>query len=99
MFDSQKETVIVYNEKFITWKLNKLRKHGFTFNTTSDTEVLINGYKFWGIDVVKLNGMFALAIIDLKTKKLLIARDRAGEKPLLSLQYEFLSFSSELNVY
>jgi len=56
---------------------------GWAFRTTSDTEVLMKAWRQWGVRMFdKLNGMFAFAIYDKKQKKLLLARDIAGEKPL-----------------
>jgi asparagine synthase (glutamine-hydrolysing) len=71
---------------------------GHTFRTKSDTEVLINGYRQWGIDLLpKLLGMFALAIADRPKRELVLARDRFGEKPLLYLDdRRGTSFASEL---
>jgi asparagine synthase (glutamine-hydrolysing) len=61
----------------------ELEGNGFVFRTNSDTEVIVHGYKMWGVDVLHhLNGMFGLAIWDEKRKKLLLARDRMGIKPL-----------------
>ncbi|PIF59332.1 asparagine synthase (glutamine-hydrolyzing) [Flavobacterium sp. 2] len=55
---------------------------GHKFNTKSDTEVLLFGYREWGGDVVsKLNGMFAFAIFDTVSNKIFCARDRVGVKP------------------
>ena len=71
---------------------------GHQFRTQSDTEVLINGYRQWGIDVLpKLLGMFAFAIADRPKRELLLARDRFGEKPLLYLDDgRGTTFASEL---
>jgi asparagine synthase (glutamine-hydrolysing) len=71
---------------------------GHQFRTHSDTEVLINGYRQWGIDLLpKLLGMFAFAIADRPKRELLLARDRFGEKPLLYLDDERgTTFASEL---
>ncbi|WP_242131024.1 asparagine synthase (glutamine-hydrolyzing) [Aestuariivivens marinum] len=55
---------------------------GYSFTTTSDTEVLIIGYKVWGKGVLdKINGMFAFSIYDSNTNKIFSARDRLGVKP------------------
>jgi len=62
-----------------------LKKSGHRFRTDhSDTEVLIHGYKKWGIDglVKRLDGMFAFAIWDDANKRLYIVRDRIGIKPV-----------------
>jgi asparagine synthase (glutamine-hydrolysing) len=59
----------------------ELKEHGIEFETTSDTEVLLKSFIFWGIECFnKLNGMFAFAIR--WGNKILVARDIAGEKPL-----------------
>lgn len=69
----------VYNFLEIKEELIKL---GYQFNTKSDTEVLLIGYKEWGADIVKkLNGMFAFAIFDTVLNKIFCARDRVGVKP------------------
>ncbi len=63
----------------------QLEAAGHTFRTDhSDTEVLIHGYKEWGIDglVERLIGMFAFAIWDVRKKRLTIVRDRVGIKPV-----------------
>lgn len=77
---------------------NTLKSLGFEFNTTTDTEVILNGYRAWGKEVLnKLNGMFSFCIYDHKKNSLFIARDRAGEKPLYyQLKNNIFKFSSEL---
>lgn len=62
---------------------DELRALGHTFHTESDTEVILAGYRQWGIDVQnKLNGMWAFALWDFQKRQLLLSRDRMGEKPL-----------------
>jgi asparagine synthase (glutamine-hydrolysing) len=60
----------------------ELKQNGYFFKTTSDTEVLLNSYDFWGEDCVsKFNGMWSFAIYDKKANKLFCSRDRFGVKP------------------
>ena len=71
---------------------------GHSFNTQSDTEVLVHGYEEWGEDVVeRLNGMFAFAVLDRRKGAVLLARDRMGIKPLhYAIDGKRLVFASEL---
>ncbi len=83
MSDREKSVWIVFNGEIYNFPQlrDELEGYGHVFQTKSDTEVIIHGYKQWGADVLNhLNGMFGLAIWDEKKKKLLIARDPMGIK-------------------
>ena len=71
---------------------------GHSFNTQSDTEVLVHGYEEWGEAMVeRLNGMFAFAVLDRRRGSVLLARDRMGIKPLhYAIDGRRLVFASEL---
>ncbi|MBZ0310667.1 MAG: asparagine synthase (glutamine-hydrolyzing) [Anaerolineae bacterium] len=75
-----------------------LELQGFHFRTDSDTEVIVHGYCAYGSEIVKhLRGMFAAAIWDVPNQRLLLARDRAGKKPLYYAHLpEGLFFASEI---
>lgn len=76
----------------------ELISYGFTFRTKTDTEVIINAYLKWGFDCLKkFNGMWAIAIWDMRTDTLFLARDRFGVKPVYYTHKDsFFSFSSEI---
>lgn len=79
-----KHLTVVYNGEIYNFKniKNELEVLGYSFQTTSDTEVLIKGYDAWGKKVLdKLNGMFAFAIYDTVKQEVFCARDRLGVKP------------------
>lgn len=86
----------IYNYLELRLELEAL---GYNFSTSSDTEVLLRAYEFWGHDCfTRLEGAFAVAIFDKTENKLILARDRFGEKPLYySKQNERLSFGSTLD--
>lgn len=75
----------------------EMEQTGSIFRTTSDSEVLLEGYARWGYSVFeRLDGMFALALFDTHTGNLLLARDRLGEKPLFYAHTtDYIGFSSE----
>ena len=76
----------------------QLESNGHLFLTRSDTEVIVHGYQEWGIELVQhLNGMFAFAVWDARHRRLLMARDRVGKKPLYyTVNQNRFMFASEL---
>src|SRR5690348_12512307 len=100
LFNEMRDVICVcngelYNFKSLTPELQRL---GHVFATGSDIEVALHGYESWGDGVFRrLNGMFALAIWDGRQKRLLLARDRLGKKPLYYTIHDgVLAFASEL---
>jgi len=79
---------------------NDLILKGLKFHTTSDTEVLLKSYIVYGINFFKkIEGMWSFAIWDKKKSKLVLARDRFGEKPLYySIHSDGVYFSSDIRV-
>lgn len=104
--DSTGRYWITFNGEIYGFKELKeeLKKGGIVFNSSSDTEVLIEGFKIWGIERLcqRVNGMFAFAIWDNFKKLLYLARDRLGEKPIYFTRIEnelrFSSYSKSLYV-
>jgi len=78
----------------------ELKRHliGYPFQTDSDTEVIIAAYLTWGDDFAKhLSGMFSIAVYDHERKRVILARDHIGKKPLyFSYGNGFLAFGSEI---
>ncbi len=101
MFNEDGSVVVVFNGEIYNFPdlRTTLQKYGHAFHTQSDTEVLVHAYEQWGRDMLsKLNGMFAFAVYDRKKRKLLLARDRLGVKPLYYYSGEnVFVFASELN--
>jgi asparagine synthase (glutamine-hydrolysing) len=87
----------IYNYRALR---DELSSRGHAFHTRSDTEVLVHGYEEYGDDFIEhLNGMFAFAIWDRKRRRVLLARDRSGIKPLYyTYENGVLAFGSELKV-
>src|SRR5947209_6081456 len=70
----------IYNHRELRRELEQL---GYRFFSTSDTEVILKAYAQWGRDcVTRLFGMFAFALYEHESRRLLLARDRLGIKPL-----------------
>ena len=94
------EYVIVYNgELYNTPQLRaELEKLGHHFVGRSDTEVLLHSYAQWGQNCLdKLNGIFAFAVWEKHNRKLFLARDRMGVKPLFYMEHQGgLLFASEM---
>ena len=98
--DSGETYVIVYNgELYNTRELrHALQSLGHSFHSHSDTEVVLHAYAQYGSDCLqKMNGIFAFAIWEEKKKRLFLARDRIGVKPLFyKLHQGGLLFASEM---
>ncbi|NOU13661.1 MAG: asparagine synthase (glutamine-hydrolyzing) [Methylococcaceae bacterium] len=88
----------IYNYKELRTELLGL---GYLFYTDSDTEVVLRAYEAWGEDCQhRFNGMWAFAIWDATNRKLLLSRDRLGEKPLLYAQDgDTFLFASEAKAF
>lgn len=85
MFDRTGALSITFNGEIYNYRdlRDALRKDGHEFRTATDTEVVLESYRRWGVDfVTRLNGMFAFGLYDSERRRLILARDRAGEKPL-----------------
>jgi len=85
MSDREESVWIVFNGEIYNFQelRQELKNCGHVFQTNSDTEVIIHGYKQWGDEVLnRLNGMFGLAIWDVRQKRLVLARDAFGIKLL-----------------
>jgi asparagine synthase (glutamine-hydrolysing) len=75
---------------------NELEGRGHHFRTRCDAEVVLHGFEEWGTDVFpRLNGMFALAIVDERSGDVLLARDRLGIKPLVRTTGARFAFASD----
>ncbi|MBN2095044.1 MAG: asparagine synthase (glutamine-hydrolyzing) [Candidatus Aenigmarchaeota archaeon] len=98
MLDS--DCALVFNGEIYNFlKLRKtLESKGFRFKTTSDTEVLLKAYIRWGLSFVEhLDGCWAFCIYDGRFKRVILSRDRIGEKPLYYYSNKNrIAFSSEL---
>ncbi len=101
LFGARDTTAIVCNGEVYNYRelRSELEAQGHRFRTASDTEVAAHAYDAWGDAFLdRLDGMFALALWDGKRRRLLLARDRMGEKPLYwTVAGGLLLFASELS--
>ena len=91
MISSDQRYVLTYNGEIYNFRelRTELEAKGHRFRSQTDSEVALCALAEWGTDaLLKFNGMFALAFWDRKKKKLLLARDRYGIKPLYYFQSE-----------
>src|SRR5215469_8528647 len=100
VFNEDRSIWIVYNGEIYNFPelRPQLERQGHRFYTHTDTEVIVHLYEEMGAECVqKLRGMFAFALYDERRRKLLIARDRLGKKPLhYALDDGRLLFGSEI---
>jgi asparagine synthase (glutamine-hydrolysing) len=100
MSDSEGKVWVVFNGEIYNFKeiRSHLESRGHLFRTNSDTEAIVHGYKEWGTKVFShLNGMFGVAIWDLKRQRLVVARDAMGIKLIYyRLTEDELTFASEI---
>ncbi len=100
MFSADGRFVLVFNGEIFNYieLRSELKSSGSTFISSSDSEVIIEAYRMWGIDCVKrFNGMWAFALYDRHTKTLFASRDRFGVKPFFyTWENGILRFSSEI---
>ena len=100
IFNEDGSMAIIFNGEIYNYRdlAAELSADGHTFKTKSDTETILHAYEQYGDDCVRhLRGMFAFAIWDRRRRRLLMARDRLGVKPLYYYQNaRFLAFASEI---
>jgi asparagine synthase (glutamine-hydrolysing) len=98
--DGTGTVALTYNGEVYNFRelRTELEVAGHRFGSTGDTEVVLRAYLEWGVDFVKrLDGMFAIALWDGRRGTLVLARDRAGKKPLFySVRDDRLAFASEI---
>lgn len=100
IFNEDRSLAIVFNGEIYNYRELKkeLEKCGHVFRTNSDTETILHCYEQYGNEFMhRLNGMFAIALWDIKNRKLTLVRDRLGIKPLYYYHdAEKLLFGSEI---
>lgn len=78
---------------------SELEQKNLVFHTRSDTEVVIKAFQYWGTECFhRFNGPFAVAVLDVPSRKLILARDKAGKSPLyFTVQEQGIYWASEIN--
>ncbi len=104
MYSPDRQVILTLNgEVYNAFELKPaLEADGFSFKSTTDTEVVLYLYIKYGFEemIKKLNGMFAIVVVDLRLGKMFLARDRFGIKPMYVLQQPGLfAFSSEIKSF
>lgn len=85
IWNEDKSLVVVYNGEIYNYRelREELESAGHTFSTKTDTEIIVHGYEQWGEACFdRFNGMFGIALYDVVKKRLVLARDHFGIKPL-----------------
>jgi asparagine synthase (glutamine-hydrolysing) len=94
--------VIVFNGEIYNYRevREELRALGHRFSTSSDTEVILAGYRQWGPEVLsRMNGMWGMAVYDRRKKELFLSRDRLGKKQIYyAANDKYMVFGSEMKV-
>ena len=100
MSDAEKTVWVIFNGEIYNYRelRRELQGKGHQFETNSDTEVIVHGYREWGAQVFdRLNGMFGLAIWDVPNQRLVVARDAMGIKLVYyKIDNGQLTFGSEI---
>jgi asparagine synthase (glutamine-hydrolysing) len=100
---SNERSVIVYNGELYNYPelREDLRKRGHVFHTTSDTEVVLEAIDEYGLDAfAKFNGQFAICLWDRRSRRLIVARDRFGVRPLYVTTHNGATyFASEMKAF
>jgi len=100
IYNETRTVAVVFNGEIYNFAelAQELEAAGHTFATRSDTETIVHAYEQFGLDfVTRLRGMFAFALWDDRRRRLVLARDRAGKKPLYyHADSERLLFASEI---
>jgi len=99
IYNEDGDVAVVYNGEIYNFRQlrSTLEARGHEFTTATDTEVLVHGYEEFGTGLFdRLDGMFAVALWDETAERLVLARDRAGIKPLyVAAADEAFAFASE----